>query len=289
MKPKHLGLVLAGLVATAPLTAEQKTARPQPIEQQKLKDRVDALESDVKALKENSADATRERVYVERIRTDTKEFYQQAFNSQSRTLEITGVILTVLLAIAGWFGFSIFDRHIDERLREATRTLREEFTKNLNEKSRQLGQSNAAQMKQLDEALQKQIAGLAKDLSTYIAYAFDFLQGLASFADHRIADALDSFRSALKTYKKGEPRDLLTAANGAKVVGNIFICFERLCSMNQKQLLEEAKKELADPLYNDLEDELARAALELDWLRPLVAERKPASPTPSQARNTDDK
>jgi hypothetical protein len=29
MKPKHLGLVLAGLVATAPLTAQQKTAAPQ--------------------------------------------------------------------------------------------------------------------------------------------------------------------------------------------------------------------------------------------------------------------
>jgi hypothetical protein len=37
---------------------------------------------------------------------------------------------------------------------------------------------------------------------------------------------------------------------------------------------------LADSLYNDLEEELALAALQSPWLTPLINERSPALPEP---------
>ena len=44
--------------------------------------------------------------------------------------------------------------------------------------------------------------------------------------------------------------------------------------------MDKAREEMADPLYNDLEEELALAALQLPWLTPLINERSPATPEP---------
>ena len=44
--------------------------------------------------------------------------------------------------------------------------------------------------------------------------------------------------------------------------------------------MEKAQEELADPLYDHLEEELALAALQSPWLTPLINERKPAVPEP---------
>ena len=46
---------------------------------------------------------------------------------------------------------------------------------------------------------------------------------------------------------------------------------------------ENAKKELASELYNGLEEELALAAVTLNWLTPLLNERNSASSRPAAA------
>jgi hypothetical protein len=83
MKPTYLlalGVFLTSVVG-ASLTAAQKPAPPQPTEQQELKERVDAHDSDIKSLKEKADRAAIEKDYIERVEKDTREFYSQAFNS----------------------------------------------------------------------------------------------------------------------------------------------------------------------------------------------------------------
>jgi hypothetical protein len=42
--------------------------------------------------------------------------------------------------------------------------------------------------------------------------------------------------------------------------------------------VQKAREEFADPLYNELEEELALAALQSTWLTPLIKERNPVPP-----------
>jgi hypothetical protein len=44
--------------------------------------------------------------------------------------------------------------------------------------------------------------------------------------------------------------------------------------------VDKAREELADSLYNGLQEELALAALQSPWLTPLINERSPALPEP---------
>src|SRR5208337_4502612 len=56
--------------------------------------------------------------------------------------------------------------------------------------------------------------------------------------------------------------------------------FEALRRKHGENYVERAREELADSLYNGLEEELALAALESPWLTPLINERSPALPEP---------
>ena len=60
--------------------------------------------------------------------------------------------------------------------------------------------------------------------------------------------------------------------------------FESLRKTHGDKYVEKARKELTDPLYNGLDEELALAALHIPWLTPLIKtlikERIPATPEP---------
>lgn len=98
---------------------------------------------------------------------------------------------------------------------------------------------------------------------------------LAAGADKRSADARAAFRRAVKQYKSGRARQLFPMRSGTVAVHNIFNQFPY---EDEPNFVENAKEELADEFYNDLESELALAAVQLDWLAPLVKERKAAAP-----------
>ena len=91
----------------------------------------------------------------------------------------------------------------------------------------------------------------------------------------RPGDSVVMFRNALRTYKSGKSRKLIEAMVGVTTVVNIF---ESLRKEQGEKFVEKAREELADPLYDHLEEELAVAALQSPWLTPLINERKPAVP-----------
>ena len=101
------------------------------------------------------------------------------------------------------------------------------------------------------------------------------MQALAESLDERQGDSLLTFRNALWTYKSGKPRNLIEAQMGATTARSIF---ESLRKKHGENYVDKAREELADSLYNGLQEELALAALQSPWLTPLINQRSPALP-----------
>jgi hypothetical protein len=260
MKPTYLlalGAFLTSVVAASP-TAAQKPTPAEPTEQQKLKERVDTLESQLKEAQAKADRAAMEKDYIERIQTEAKAYYERAFNTQIAIVSIIGIIV----ALIGKFGV---DHIVQSKLTEASATLREQIRKELADELQKLRDSNATQ---LNSAIE--------DLRLRSDYAYDVLSGMTSIADHRYADAIGDFRSALATYKKVEFLKQSPADYGMPILNNIFDSIEK---QNPAQFSENAKKELADELYNGIPQELALLALKYVKIAPLIRERKDARPS----------
>ena len=153
--------------------------------------------------------------------------------------------------------------------------MRNEYARALAKEVQKLWDSNAADVKKLKEALTAQFAELELNLKDRSGFQMQFVQALAEDLDDRQGDSLLAFRNALRTYKSGKPRHLIEAKVGATTAQSIF---ESLRRKHRENYVEKAREELADSLYNDLEEELALAALQSPWLTPLLNERIPALP-----------
>ncbi len=253
--------------------AQQKPAPPLPNSQAQLGARVKDLEARLNAAEQKAASAAMEKDYITRVQKQYETYYEKAFNTQVWTLSILGLILTAVFFLAGRIGFAVFDRRIDSALREASTQLRTEFAQLLGKETQALREANSAQLKTLEDGLTKRITEQVQDLKTRSSFEIQFVQGLAAAADKRYADARNSFRRAMTLYTSGKPRQLIEKRHATSATRNLFVMFEEEDKAN---FTENAKEELARPLYNDLGDELAQAALTLGWLTPLLNERKSA-------------
>ena len=271
MKPKHLlalGVLVAGLAAS--LNAAQNRALAQPTEQQKLKERVDALESQLKEANAKADRAAMEKDYIERVQKEAKDYYDKVLITQTWTLTIVGLVLTAVFGLTARFGFSIFDRRIQDSLRDASTQLRSEFNKTLDERFQQLEKANAAQMKKFEG-----------DLTIRSAHEFHFLQGMAFSANKEHTKAVLSFRTALTAYIDGKTRLFDDQAVGVPTLSNLFLSLK---GENPSQFEQNAQTELARELYNNLTKELALAALKHQELAPLFRDRNATAPaTPAAA------
>ena len=278
------------LTANSPAFAQQeKSASPSPHSQGQLDDRVKDVETRLSSAEQKAATAAMEKDYITRVQKQYESYYKEVFSTQTHilwtigiTVTLLSVTLSVVFFVAGRFGFNIFDRRIDMALRDATAQLRIEFTELLVKETQALREANAVQLKALEEGLTKRINAQEQDLRARSDFQFRFAQGLTLGADKRPVDARGLFRSALKTYKEGRDRGLIPKGTGTLAARNLFRQFKKADNAN---FAENAKKELADEFYNDLEDELALAAVGLDWLGPLLKERGTAkSPTATEAK-----
>ena len=266
-----LGVLFAGL-ATSSLTAAQEPAPPRTTEQQKLKDRVDALESRQKADEEKADRAALEKDRIEQMQQHFEAYYGKAHTTEMRVLEATVAILTLFVAFAALFGFSVFEQRVQHAVGRATTNLETKFGEKLAEELETLKNLNTARLNQIEDGV---------NCRTY--YNFYFAQGEAAGADGRHGEALDSFRRALKTYKSCKTRGVFAAANGGRVLRHIFLTMQKL---HKDKFTDEAQKELGDKLYDDLKHELALAALEVNGLPALVRERMAAHPAAEETHPT---
>lgn len=263
-------------VASTTSTAAQKPAPAQSTEQQKLKERVDTLESQLKEAQAKADRAAMEKDYITRVQKQYEAYYKEVFGTQTHilwtigiTVTLLSVTLSVVFFVAGRFGFNLFDRKIDSALRDATTQLRTEFTERLAKETGALREANSAQLKTLQEGLQAQIAKEIAHLEARSACAFYYSQGLSFGVAGEHTKAREYFRGALEVYVKS--RESFRPTTKIPALADIFRAIQY---GNPENFLNEAKKELADDLYNDLGPELNAVAIDIDWLVPLLKERK---------------
>jgi hypothetical protein len=265
--------VLLALFSPAALRCEQ-TQKASHLAQE---DRVKKLEERADAAEKAAITAAMEQDYIARTQKQYESYYQKVLNTQMWTMAIMGLILTGVFVLVARFSLKLIDEHTKTATAGATVQMRNEYARALAKDVQKLWDSNAADSKRLKETLTAQFAELQQDLKDRSDFQMQFVQALSEDLGQRQGDSLPTFRNALRTYKSGKSRNLIEAKLGATTARSIF---ESLRSQHGENHLDKAREELADSLYNGLEEELALAALQSPWLTPLINERTPAVPEP---------
>jgi hypothetical protein len=268
-------LVLAAVLAffSPALRSEQPQKASRPIQEDRLK----KLEERADAAEKAASSAVMEKDYITRTQRQYESYYQKVLNTQMWTLGIMGLILTGVFVLVARFSLRMIDEQTKTATAGATVQMRNEYARALAKEVQKLWDSNAADVKKLKETLAAQFTGLEQNLKDRSDFQMQFVQALAEGLDERQGDSLLMFRNALRTYKSGKTRNLIEAKVGATTARSIF---ESLRREHGENYLDKAREELADSCYNDLQEELALAALQSPWLTPLINERSPALPEP---------
>ena len=242
-------------------------------------DRIKKLEERADASEKAASSAAMEKDYITRIQRQCESYYQKVLNTQMGTLGIMGLILTGVFVLVARFSLKVIDEQTKTATAGATIQMRNEYARALAKEVQKLWDSNAADTKKLKEALTVEFAELEQTLKGRSDFQMQFLQALAEDLDQRQGDSLILFRNALRTYKSGKSRNLIETKLGGTALRSIF---ESLRKTHGDNTAEKVREELTDPLYNDLGEELALAALQSVWLTPLINGRSPAPPEPPE-------
>jgi hypothetical protein len=260
-----------------------RSQQPQKASRPTQEDRLKKLEERADAAEKAASSAVMEKDYITRTQKQYESYYQKVLNTQIWTLALMGLILTGVFVLVARFSLKMIDEQAKIATAGATVQMRNEYARALAKEVQKLWDSNAADVKKLKEALTAEFAELEQNLKDRSGFQMQFVQALAEDLDDRQGDSLLAFRNALRIYKSGKPRHLIEAKVGATTARSIY---ESLRRKHGENYVDKAREELADSLYNDLEEELALAALQSPWLTPLVNERSPAlpeSPAPDPA------
>jgi hypothetical protein len=272
---QHILVLAAALAFFSPaLRSEQpqKTSRPT------QEDRLKKLEERADTAEKTASSSAMEKDYITRTQKQYESYYQKVLNTQMWTLGIMGLILTGVFVLVARFSLNMINEQAKTTTAGATVQMRNEYARALAKEVQKLWDSNAADVKKLKETLTAQFAELEQNHKDRSAFQTQLVQALAEGLDERQGDSLVLFRNALRTYKSGKPRNLIEARVGAIAARSIFDSIRR---KHQENYVDKAREELADSLYNDLEEELALAALQSPWLTPLINERNPVLPEPT--------
>ncbi len=274
----RLLILAAALTFLAPAVRSQQPQKsPRPPAQddrlKKLEDRLDAAEKSASA-------SAMERDYIQRTQKLYESYYQKTFNLQMWTLALVGFLLIVIFSFVVRFSVNLFEQRTKLATTDAIAQMRNEHTRTLAREVQKLWDSNAADNKKLRESLAAKQTLLEQNLRHTSEFGLLFVQGLAAGAENRLDDSLAAFRQALLAYKAGKPQNLLDTKMGAATLSQIF---ESLRKAHTETFPDKAREELAAPLYNGLEQELALSTLQNPWLTPLINERVPPVPPPPPA------
>jgi hypothetical protein len=268
-------LVLAAVLAF--FSPALRSEQPQKASRATPEDRLKKLEERADAAEKAANTAVMEKDYITRTQKQYESYYQKVLSTQMWTLGILGVILTGVFVLVARFSLKMIDEQTKTATAGVAVQMRNEYARALAKEVQKLWDTNATDVKKLKETLTTQFVELERNLKDRSNFQMQFVQALAEGLDERQGDSLLTFRNALRTYKSCRPRNLIEAKVGATTARSIF---ESLRRKHGEDYADKAREELADSLYNDLEEELALAALQTPWLTPLINERSPALPEP---------
>ena len=269
-------LVLAVLLALAS-PAAVRCEQAQKASHVTQEDRVKKLEERADAAEKAASSAAMEKDYITRTQKQYESYYQKVLNTQMWTMAIMGLVLTGVFFLVARFSLKLIDEQTKTATAGATVQMRNEYARALAKDVQKLWDSNAADSKKLKETLTGEFVELQQNLKDQSEFQMQFVQALGEGLEERHGDSLLTFRNALRIYKSGKSRNLIEARLGATTTRSIF---ELLRKQHGESYLDKAREELADSLYNGLEEELALAALQSPWLTPLINERTPVVPEP---------
>lgn len=270
---RHMMVLAAALAFLVPVVRCEQAQRA--TSHQPQDDRIKKLEERADAAEKAASSAAMERDYITRMQKQYEAYYQKVLNSQMWTLGMMGLLLTVVFVLVARFSLRMIDEQTKTATAGATVQMRNEYARAMAKEVQKLWDSNSADNKKLKEALTGQIVELEQKLKDRSDFQIQFVQALAGGIREQHADAVAMFRNALSAYKSGRPRNVIEAKVGAITVRCIF---ESLQKAQGENYVEKAREEMADALYNGLDEELAMAALQASWLTPLINERRPATP-----------
>jgi multidrug efflux pump subunit AcrB len=272
------------LAFLAPAVRAEQTSKAPRLSQD---DRIKLLEERLDAAEKSASNAALEKDYITRTQKQYEAYYEKVLNTQIWTMGIMGFILTGVFVLVARFSLKMIDEHTKTATAGATVQMRNEYVRAVAKEVQKLWDSNAADIKKLKEGLTAQLTELEQKLEARSNFQADFVQALARSVNERHADAVAIFRDALNTYNSGKSRNLIETKIGATTLRSLF---ESLQKTHPENYVEKSREELADPLYNSLNEELAIAALQLTWLTPLINERRPTAtepPAPELAAATE--
>jgi hypothetical protein len=269
--------ILVLSVAFAFLTPVVRCEQSQKASRTTQEDRIKKLEDRLDAAEKAESSAALEKEYITRTQKQYESYYERVLNTEMWTLGIMGVILTGVFVLVAKFSLKIIEEQTKNATAGATVQMRNEYGRALAKEVQKLWDSNSADVKKLKETLTAQIAELEQNLKDQSDFQMQFVQALAGSVREQNSDSVAMFRGALGSYKSGKSRQLVEKKVGAITVRSIF---ESLQKTQGENYVEKAREELADGLYNGIEEELAIAALQLPWLTPLINERRPAPVEP---------
>ena len=276
VKQTTLRILMLG-AALALHGAAVRAEQPQKASRAAQEDRIKSLEERVDTAEKAAGAAAMERDYITRIQKQYESYYQKVFNTEIWTLALMGLVLIGVFVLVARFSLKLVEEQTKAATAGATVQMRNEYARALAKEVSKLYDTNAADIKKMKDALEAQIAEADRILNERYNFQMQFVQALAEGVDERQGDSLVSLRNALRIYKSGKSRRLIETKIGATTARSLF---ESLRKMNAENYAEKAREEMADPLYNGLEEELALAALQSTWLTPLINERIPAAPEP---------
>jgi hypothetical protein len=254
-----------------------RSEQPQKASRPTQEDRISKLEERVGAAEKAASSAAMEKDYITRSQKLYESYYPKVLNIQMWAFGIMGLILIAVFVLTARFSLKMIDEQTKTATAQATVQMRNEYARALAKEVQKLWDSNVVDIKKLKEALTAQISELERNAKEKSDFQIHFVQALAVGVDERPGDSVLNFRNALGIYKSGKPRKLIDSKFGATTVRYVF---ESLRKKQGEDYAEKAREELADLLYNDLDEELALAALQIPWLSPLINERRPATPEP---------
>jgi hypothetical protein len=276
VKTIRLCILVLG-IAFAFLSPAVRSAQAQKASRTAQEDRITKLEERADAAEKAASSAAMEKDYITRSQKLYESYYQRVLSTQMWIFGILGLILTGVFVLVVRFGLNMIDEQTKTSTAQATIQMRNEYARALAKEVQKLCDSNAGDIKKLKEALTAQLAELEQNVKEKSDFQVHFVQALAAGVDESLGDSVLTFRNALGAYKSGKPRNLIDSKVGATTVRYVF---ESLRKSHGEEYAQKAREELADPLYNGLEEELALAALQIPWLTPFVNERIPATPEP---------
>ncbi|HUL32940.1 MAG TPA: hypothetical protein VL128_03590 [Candidatus Eisenbacteria bacterium] len=269
-------LVLA--TALAFLSPAARAEQPQKASRVTTEERVKQLEERADAAEKAAGAAAMDREYILRTQKLYETYYQKTLTTELWTLGLVSLLLAAVFGLVVRFSLNLFEQRTKLATADATAQLRNEYARILAKEVQKLWDSNAGDNRKLRETLTAQAAELGQSLRDRSEFEMHFVQGLTGAAEERHDDCVVHFRQALMAYKSGKPRNVLESKAGAIVARYVL---ESLRKKHGDDCGERVREELADPLYNDLEEELALAALQSPWLAPLIKERNPVPPAPA--------